>query len=93
MHDEINNKEYKNMYVEVMQISIAASMIVQTGLMVRSALRTEQSQSAGVPKVAPELKIETAHHSKEAIAPAQNTGNVPEVKTTEPSAGDIGPVG
>ena len=80
------------MYAEIMQVSIAASMMVQTGLMLRNAMRAEQSQSAGAPKVAPELKIESSH-AKESTTPSANAGAAPETNATEPAADDVSQAG
>ena len=81
------------MYAEIMQVAIAASMMVQTGLMVRNAMRTEQSQSAGALKIAPELKIEPAH-ARENGAPLATGSAVQETGAIEPMmAGDANPVG
>ena len=80
------------MYAEIMQVSIAASMMVQTGLMLRNAMRAEQSQSAGAPKVAPELKIESSH-AKESTTPSANAGAAHETKATEPVADDVSQAG
>lgn len=76
------------MITEIMQFSIAASMMVQTGLMLKNVLRTEQSQGAGAPKIAPELKLETGH-SKEAFTPPVDAGVIRETKTYEPYVGEI----
>ena len=80
------------MYAEIMQVSIAASMMVQTGLMLRNAMRAEQSQNAGAPKVAPELKIESSH-AKENTAPSPNAGAAHETNATEPVADDVSQIG
>ena len=79
------------MFLEIMQISIAASMMVQTGLMLRNAVRVEQSQGAGAPKIAPELKIESAHAKEQSAVPA-STGAAHETPAAELSAGDANPV-
>ena len=76
------------MITEIMQFSIAASMMVQTGLMLKSVLRTEQPQEAGAPKIAPELKIETGH-AKEAFTPPADAGAIRETKTYEPYISEI----
>jgi hypothetical protein len=81
----------KKMYAEIMQISIAVCMMVQTGLTLRNAMRTEQSQAAGAPKIAPELKIESAHSKESASAP-ESAGAPRETPAVELSAGDANPV-
>ena len=80
------------MYLEIMQVSIAASMMVQTGLMLRNAMRAEQSQSAGAPKVAPELKIESSH-AKESTTPSANAEAAHETNAAEPVADDVSQAG
>ena len=79
------------MYAEIMQVSIAASMMVQTGLMLRNAMRAEQSQSAGAPKVAPEFKIESSH-AKESTTPSATAEAAHETNAAEPVADDVSQV-
>lgn len=79
------------MYAEIMQVSIAASMMVQTGLMLRNAMRAELSQNAGAPKIAPELKLESAHAKENAAFPA-GSGMPRETPAAESLAGDTNPV-
>ena len=79
------------MYAEIMQVSIAVCMMVQTGLTLRNAVRAEQSQGAGAPKIAPELKIESAHAKENAAVPA-SAGTTHETPAAELSAGDANPV-
>lgn len=79
------------MYAEIMQVSIAASMMVQTTVMVRNAMRAEQTQNAGAPKIAPELKIELAHAKENANVPA-SAESAHDTAAPEPLAGDANPV-
>lgn len=79
------------MYAEIMQVSIAVCMMVQTGLTLRNAIRAEQSQGAGAPKIAPELKIESGH-AKETTAVPASAGTARETPAAEPAAGDANPL-
>lgn len=79
------------MFAEIMQVSIAVSMMVQAGLALRNAMRSEQSQGAGAPKIAHELKVESAHAKENTAVPA-NAGTTHETPAAELSAGDANPV-
>lgn len=79
------------MFVEIMQVSIAISMLVQTGLTLRNAVREEKSQGAGAPKLATELKVEPAHAKENAAVPA-SAGTARETPVAEPSTGDADPL-
>jgi len=79
------------MYAEIMQVSVAVSMLVQTGLTLRNAMRAEQSNVTCAPKIAPELKIESGH-VKENSSGSASAGVTREAPATEISAGDANPV-